>query len=263
MKKKVLNLAFVAFAFVFIFSSCSNLWDNESKIEVGSDYVCVVADEYGRKYGFAGNVGYVSSSEFESRPEGTILIMGYKIIGNQTSNIPTLTEVSIDKDKIYVPSSQMNYLWSKAPSEIESEIYPKTLSTNKWSAYASFLDRWLFSSEFDIVDGTKIRATFYYNPDNQEEGNNRVILDVRFNIEGSEPSGTSAKKPLDFVANFDGIRYNIKNMGNYVPSTSSEGGTPVYLKIRYRKLDDTSATGYKEDVIGSFSSSGPQFIITE
>lgn len=257
MKKKVFSQVFMLLAVTFIFSSC--LGDVENKVEVGVDYVCVVSNDYGLKYGYAGQVGFVSSPTFESKQEGTILLMGYKIVGTQTSNTPTLSETNVVKE--FKLADQMQLDWGSAPTEIDNEIYPESMSkTQYWSPYNVFLDRWLLKATFDMAEGTKTKATFYYDSERQEETNNRLILDVRFQ-KVNELTGDPVNVEQEFVANFNGIRSYIQNMPNFEAS-NSEAGTPVYVKFRYRKSDPTKQSGYEEITLGSFSSSDIQFILS-
>lgn len=266
MKKKVLKLTFLLLTVAVIFSSC--LGDTENKIEVSSDYACVV-DPYGQPNAFAASVGYVFASEFQQLEKGTILAIGYKIMGTQTSSVPTLQEINIQKK--FTPATQSPLRWY-ASEDSENEVYPTTFSVvgSGWSPYTVFLDRWLFAPYFDTEEGTKITAAFYYDPNNQDEdasGNrieNRIVLDVRFTSDNPAPVST-INKAYDIVGNFDGIRDRIQSLSNFKwgATTLSEGGTPVYVKFRYRLYSKTSSTGYEEKTLGTATGTDYQFVLTK
>lgn len=259
MKKKVLSQALMLLAVTFIFSSC--LGDIEERREMSTDFVCVRGDGNGQKGALTQTFGFVLSQAFDEMQEGTILMMGYKIIGTQTGYYPTLTEVNIDKNRVYTPYEQMEYRWNAAEANIPREIYPKSLSsTQYWSPYDVFLDRWMFNVTLGVSEGNEFKAYFYYDKDNQEEGKNRFTLDVRFVEEGTG-TGEALDVPQEFVANFDGIRDYIRNMSWFEASTSQEV-TPVYVKFRYRKSDDSKPEGFTEETIGTFTDNSLQFIIS-
>lgn len=264
MKKKVLKLIFLFFAVAVVFSSC--LGDTENKIEVTSDFVCVVSNSYGQKIGVAGNVGLVASSEFDQYPVGTILIMGYKILGTQTTNTPNLVDVDIKKE--YLPSDQLKSEWT-APIDRTGEIYPSSFGVSKWFAYADFMDRWLFTPSFkNIEDKTEITGTFYYDPEKQdvntttgERTKNRIILDVVF-TKVSESTGKKVTQPYEVVGNLSTIRTAIENgyMNDFIDRDAS--GTPIYIKFRYKATagDYNDASNIEDKYTGDFSLNGYQFI---
>lgn len=266
MKKKVLKLTFFLFTVVLVFSSC--LGDTENKIEISDDYGCIISDLYGQRNAIVSSVGYVYASEFESLQEGTIINLSYKIIGAQSSSVPTLQEVYIKKK--YIPSEQAGYTWSTPPAESEKEAFPTSLSTvgNAWSPLDIFLDRWTFAPIFNAVEGTKIQAHFYYDADRQQESNgelteNRLILDVRFTADDTEVTNT-VNKTYVMVANFKGIRSLIEGLPQFKwgVTSLSEGGTPVYVQFRYRVQDGSVPFDkYKEATLGS--GSDYQFIMSK
>lgn len=266
MKKKLLRLTFLLLTVAIVFSSC--LGDTENKIEVSSDYACVFLSDTYQKYAYAGSVGTVYSDSFKTRSEGTILIMGYKITGVQ-SGIPTLENVDIKKE--FKPSEHFSTRWGTSGVDRTNEIYPSSVEISKWSPYAIFMDRWLFAPSFKkIIDGTVINGFFYYDPNNQDKTTagviveNRLILDVVF-TKTEATTGKEIDKTYEIVSNFQNVRSSIENglMDHFKKDASSQVGTPVYLKIRYRVASTTDPRGYEDKYVGDFSSSNLQFIISK
>ncbi|NDV78573.1 hypothetical protein D0T57_06280 [Dysgonomonas sp. 511] len=219
-------------------SSC--LGDGENSVENEEKLVYITNVNYTPCA--ATSIGWVTHSTIDGLVQGKCYRMGYKVVLNSANNMYAAEYVNVLDPE---PYDESNLRWGVPYIDADNAIYASAMAIEHTYPTDHFGDSWLLSYNVSLKEGEEEEAYFYYDADNQQEGDgntnieNKVIIDVRFiktNVNTENVPARIVNKKI--VLKIGQLR------DNYSPVYTSEGSYEyANIAVKFRYIQEETPSG--------------------
>lgn len=254
MKKAFLYLFSISVTCVGFLSSCLGDSDNHQTI-TGSFGVVRTAESTGEKQVWTTSGSYgvqITWDGLSKYSVGDAVVLSFEYSMNDMTSSGSFPATNVVVSAEYPLSGQKSIKRQSvdnSPEANQSNLF-ETASISAYSTNDYFSDKWLFRIAAKAVGDQSINAEFYYDADQQVDGDgkalddNIAVIDMKL-VKGAEESGTATSKEKYVVVNFSELRSLLKPADSEI---SSSTGYTLRIWLRYYKEGQTNQPTYIQNL---------------